>query len=332
MNKVTGIKSVDFKIKASGHGVINWNGSTSVVAKDGKVVNNHSMPKLRGYSPLSGKVKEENGYLYRKDALDFDLSKTPMYAGQNTIRHHLFRDQNYDLHLAKNGNMEKILASVTGLLRGYVVTDSQFKRTSPLLLEDFVDQLHNGNFEQFSTQKHLVPDGADVGPDTSYTRTSDSVYSKITFGDTEYLSFGSISIEELQFISLDRKFDSCAMYIKEGQGDSIAALITDFLVSLSDDATLKPVATFNANYCRKGTIFDNPEVGILLNDDAIHVLVLEMARRLTSLYIKQAKGYLIVDEVTLDYNDSDKPMRIKKGAFDICSEKNGSYATYYEVR
>ena len=165
-----------------------------------------------------------------------------------------------------------------------------------------------------------------------YKRGSDTLFSKTTFGDTEYLAYGSISIEELQFISLDQKYDRCAMAIKTGQGEELAKKITDFLAQLNEDSALTPVATFGENYCRVGTIFNQGEVGILLNDDAIHVLVKEMLRRLQSLFIKQSKGYLYVDEIEVDFNASDKPMRIKKGGFDIASEKDGSFATYFEVR
>lgn len=45
-------------------------------------------------------------------------------------------------------------------------------------------------------------------------RDETSFFSKTTFGDTKYTSYGSISIEQLQFISLDNKFDRCAMVKK----------------------------------------------------------------------------------------------------------------------
>ncbi len=80
MEKVTGIKSVDFKIKALGHGVVNWNGPTSLSGNDGKTVDNHTLPKLRGYTNLNGKVKEENGYKYKKEPTDIDFKKTPLYT------------------------------------------------------------------------------------------------------------------------------------------------------------------------------------------------------------------------------------------------------------
>lgn len=147
MNKITGIRSVDFKITALGYGVVNWNGPTTLMGDDGKTVDNHTLPKLRGYSNLSGKVKEETGYKYKKQAEDINFKETPLYISQNCIRHHLFRDQAYDLHYAKDKNLLDVLTSMTGLIRGYVVPSSQCKRTSPLLLEDFVDQIGNGNFE-----------------------------------------------------------------------------------------------------------------------------------------------------------------------------------------
>lgn len=149
MQKVTGIKSVDFKVVAFGHGVVNWNGPTTLMGDGGKTVDNHTLPKLRGYTNLSGKVKDETGYKYKKEATDIDFKKTPLYISQNCIRHHLFRDQAFDLHNAGERNLQQVLTSVTGLIRGYVVPSSQCKRTSPLLMEDFVDQLSNGNFEQF---------------------------------------------------------------------------------------------------------------------------------------------------------------------------------------
>ncbi|HFG2245730.1 TPA: type I-Fv CRISPR-associated protein Cas7fv, partial [Vibrio cholerae] len=275
MQKVTGIKSVDFKIKALGHGVVNWNGPTTLTGDDGKTVDNHTLPKLRGYTNLTGKVKDETGYKYKKQATDINFKETPLYISQNCIRHHLFREQAFDLHFASDKNLKNVLASITGLIRGYVVPASQCKRTSPLLLEDFVDQLGNGNFEQYGQA------GA---------RDSTSFFSKTTFGDTEYISYGSISIEQLQFISLDKKFDRAAMVIKEGEGEVIAAELQSYIKSLNP--SLNPQAIFHKNYVRRGTIFEEGECGILLNDDAVKSLVDETLDRLANLSIRQAKGYM----------------------------------------
>ena len=163
-------------------------------------------------------MKDDTGYKYKKEATDIDFKKNPLYISQNCIRHHLFREQAFDLHNAGERNLQQVLTSVTGLIRGYVVPSSQCKRTSPLLIEDFVDQLGNGNFEQFGQA------GA---------RDSSSFFSKTTFGDTKYHSYGSIGIEQLQFISLDNKFDRAAMIINEGQGEQIAEAVQNFIKTFS---------------------------------------------------------------------------------------------------
>ena len=315
MASITGIRSVDFRIKALGHGVVNWNGPTTLTGDGGTTVDNHTMPKLRGYTNLSGHIKEDTGYKYKKEPTDLDFKKNPLYVSQNCIRHHLFREHAYDLHFANEKNLSQVLASFTGLVRGYVVPASQCKRTSALLVEDFVDQLGNGNFEQFGQAGE---------------RDSSSFFSKTTFGDTEYLSYGSISIEQLQFISLDRKFDRAAMVIDDEQGAEVSEQVTQYLKSLSGD--LNPEVTFHENYVRNGAIFDEGEVGLLLNQDAIQAVVDYTIERLSELTIRQARSYLYVDDLLVDYNDSPKMMRIKRDVSQISEESQSEYAIYFSAK
>ena len=326
MAKVTGVKSVDFKITAYGYGVVNWNGPTSLTGDGGTTVDNHSLPKLRGFSNLSGKVKEETGYKYRKEASDINFDETPLYISQNCIRHHLFRDQAYDLHYAKDKNLIDVVASITGLIRGYVVPSSQCKRTSPLLITDFIDQLGNGNFEQMGRSGSKEKGVDDKGKEVA----SNSFYSKTTFGDTEYIAYGSISIEQLQFISIDKKFDRASIIIKEGEGEKVAEAVQAFIKSL--DPTKEPKAIFHKNYVRKGTIFNEGEVGILLDDTAIEILVNETLVMLQELVIKQAKGYMCVDTLEVDYNDSNKMMRIKRHPDQANPTPQNNYAVYFEAQ
>lgn len=327
MNKITGIRSVDFKITALGYGVVNWNGPTTLQS-DGRIIDNHSMPKLRGYTNLTGK-ESEKGYKLKKDPSEINFKETPLYISQNCIRHHLFRDQAYDLHYAKDKNLLDVLTSMTGLMRGYVVPSSQCKRTSPLLLEDFVDQIGNGNFEQMgrsgSKEKELNKKGEEA---------SNSFFSKTTFGETEYLAYGSISIEQLQFISLDKKFDRAAMVIKADEGEKTAEAVQAFIKSL--DPSREPKADFQPNYVRGGTIFEEGETGILLDNTAIDILVKETLRMVDELNIRQAKGYakgyMYVDSVLVDYNDSHKMMRIKRSEGDISETPKSPYALYFYAK
>ena len=159
---------------------------------------------------------------------------------------------------------------------------------------------------------------------------SNSFYSKTTFGDTEYEAYGSISIEQLQFISLDKKFDRASMLIKEGEGEKIAETVQNFIKSL--DPTKEPKAIFHKNYVRKGTIFNEGEVGILLDNTAIDILVNETLNMLQELVIKQAKGYMCVDTLEVDYNDSHKMMRIKRHPDQANPEPQADYAIYFEAQ
>lgn len=331
MGKITGIKSVDFKVVARGYGVVNWNGPTVLVGEDGMEIKNHSLPKLRGFSNLSGKIKEETGYKYKKQATDINFGETPLYISQNCIRHHLFRDHAFDLHFANNNNLIEVIASITGLVRGYVIPKGdQCKRTSALLLEDFVDVLKNGNFEQFSCassiEKITTPEG-----NIDYKRGENSIFSKTTFGETEYHACGSISIEQLQFISLEKKYDRAAMVIKEDEGEKVAKTIEAFIKSL--DPSRNPKAIYHKNYVRKGTIFKEGEMGVLLDNEAIDILVKETLRMISELSIKQAKGYMFVDEIQVDYNDSHKMMRIKRPQEldNLQHQPKSQYAVYFEA-
>ena len=328
MKKVVGIKSVDFKIMADGYGVVNWNGSFPLKGKDGKEVSNHTLPKMRGYSHFSGEIKEENGYKYKKEPSDIDFKKTPMYISQNCARHHLFKENAFDTHFMNNKNLDEMLCSVAGLIRGYVLSESQCKRTSPLLIQDFVEQLGNGNFEQMgragTKEKKLNKKGEEA---------SNSIFSKTTFGDTEYESYGSISIEQLQFISLDNQFDRAAIKInreKEGEGQKIADKIEALLKGLAPNKS--PKAIYQKNYVRLGCIYKIGECGILLNNDAISILVEYTLDLIRDLVIRQGKGYAIVTSVLVDYNNTNQMMRIKRKTMkaNINETPTENYAIYYE--
>jgi len=330
MNKVTGIRSVDFKITALGHGVVNWNGSpnlTIMVDQKYKNINNHSMPKLRGYSNI--KEFDDNGaakFYHHPESIDF--SKSKLYISQNCIRHHLFREASYNLQSKQlESETLKLLCSITGLIRGYVIPKNENKRTSPLLLTDFVDELGNGNFEQMgrsgSKEKEATKSGADK---------SNSLFSKTTFGDTKYVAYGSISVELIQFIPLCADFGRQAMIIdNDKEGEEVAKKLEMYIKSLTKTENESDIkAVYHKNHVRVGSIFNEGEQGILLNNTAVKVLINKSIEMLLNLSIRQGKGYMYVDDILLDYNDSNKMMRIKQSEGDISEELIGNYAVYYE--
>ncbi|MCK5666472.1 MAG: hypothetical protein KAI17_23435, partial [Thiotrichaceae bacterium] len=119
------------------------------------------------------------------------------------------------------------------------------------------------------------------------------------------------------------------MVIKEGQGEETAAAVQTYIQSLNP--SLKPEAIFHPNYVRRGTIFEEGEVGILLNDDAIQILVEQTLQMTRELSIRQAKSYMYVDELDVDYNDSTKMMRIKHNGA-VAEQPESAYATYFYAK
>ncbi len=336
MNKITGIKSVDFKILAFGHGVVNWNGPTelqTLIKGKWTKVTTHTLPKLRGYSNKETK-KTEKGEFFEglKEANEVDFNKTPMYISQNCIRYHLFKDDviNWQ-HPQIEKNVDKILCSMTGLLRGYVIPKNENKRTSPLLLTDFLEIGKKGNFEQFSRAGNKEKQQTKSGVDKS-----NSLFSKTTFGDTEYVAYGSINIEQLQFIALSNDYGQEAIQITtDKEGIELAQKIEQYIQKL-DFATGDIQAVYHKNYIRKGTVFADGQKGILLNEYAIDALVKQIIFMIENLAIKQAKGYMYVENVEIDYNNFTHPrdmFRIRnRSNNDIVTKKNEPYAIYYEQK
>ena len=69
-----------------------------------------------------------------------------------------------------------------------------------------------------------------------------------------------------------------------------------------------------------------------MDDDAIVILIEETLRMLNELSIRQAKSYMYVDEMTVDYNDSTQMMRIKKDESLISTEPKNNYAHYFYAK
>ena len=318
MSKIKGMKTVDLKIEAVGHGCVNWNGKTTVQGDDGMEIKNHMIPKLRGFSNKTGRVKEDSLYEYKIKANDIDLEKTPMYISQNSIRHHLFREE-FPYHLGKTDDefAKTFLKNPAGLLKGYAITASTpIMKKSPLLIEDFVDELAKANLEVMTT---------------SGSRETDTggLFSKTTVGDTKYTGYGSINVEDLQFIALDGIFGRNAVGVSFTEDDAheLVKDMIEMLNEIKENPKQNPEVSYNSCWVRKGSCVPVGEAGVLLNSDAVLILVDYMIEKIENLYIQQAKGWMRVESVLVDYNDG-KPMRIKED-ISVINEDVIDVANYY---
>lgn len=308
-----GIKSVDFKIEASGEGIVNWNGTAGGLRrkddKDGTYsdVGNHLLPKMRGIDPLR-----------LKHLSDQSLENARIFVSQNCVRSYIFKDEGYNLSSVTVDNVEDVLASFLGLMRGYLIPSASVKRKSPLLLEDFISTTTGVRNENFVNAKEKMP----------YSKTM-----HVT-DELKYVSYGSIVIEDLQFIPVVSDFDRNAYKPSASveEATNLANKITAYLKLLATGTNLNPEAVFENNYVRVGGITNDGEAGILLNDDAIDLLVSETLKRFKEVFVFQAKGNLKVDNIIVDYNDG-LPMRVKnpEKLSQLNTEKDDlKYRVYFE--
>lgn len=306
--KIKGIKSVDFKVVAEGEGVVNWNGSFKLFnSTAGKTVENHSLPKLRGVDPM--RLKSLNSE---------ELEKARLFVSQNCVRNAIFKNETNNLQAVNEDNVERVLCSILGLVRGYVIADKvtklSLKRKSALLLEDFVDNDTVLRYEQFSN---------------SGDRNETSIFSKTTVDSTKYEAYGSISVEDLQFIVLEDTFSrsSYAEVISLEEGKKVEESMNKFLSTLALNTDKNPKAVFHYNYVRVGGITNKGEAGLLLNNDAIELIIKEVLDRIANLFVRQSKGYFAVTELIVDYNDG-QAMRIKRDASNANNDVK-EFAVYY---
>lgn len=309
INNKNKIKSIDFKIEAKGSGIVNWNGSFNLYSETAKsYVNNHQLPKMRNVDPM--RLKSLN---------DKELEKAKLIVSQNCFRHEIFKNETMNLQNVNANNVLDVLTSILGLVRGYVIADEEIKlslkRKSCLLLEDLVDNQTVLKYEQFSN---------------SGERNSTSIYSKTNADETFYIGYGSIVVEDLQFIVLEDSFGRSAYknIITEEDGKYVEEKLNEYLKTLDFDGNKNPQATFAKNYIRIGSIMKTGEAGILLNDDAIDLIIKEILNRIENVFLKQSKGYLAVTKLLIDYNNG-TPMRIKNREDIIQQYKNENYAIYY---
>lgn len=308
MKKINGIKSVDFVIKAQGFGVVNWNGSASLYSHQaGKYVDNHLLPKMRNVDIL--RIKNLN-----------DIpEEARLYISQNCIRHEIFKDFTHGLKEVSLANVDDVLPSLIGLVSGYLIAQgsTSLHRKSPLLMTDFLsDENTKLNYEQFSKS----------GP-----RNATSIFSKHTTGEVNYSGYGSINIEDLQFIALEDSLgrSSYREIITEQEGLDIAEKITDYLKSLDFEGIYSPKASFANNYVKIKMIRKIGEAGVLLNNDAILLVVKEIISLISNLYISRSRAFAQVVDMQVDYN-SGQPMRIKLNSEDVSATPEEPFAIYYE--
>ncbi len=320
---ISGIKSVDFIISAIGEGVVNHNGSFSVYnPAAGKSVSNHMFPKLRGLDPMQRIAKGEDGKTQSFSLADPEIANAKLIVSAECVRSQLFKDVSFGLRQVTVENVAEVLASLHGLVRGYLITAGgrNFARKSCLYVTDFECAKPDLAFNQGTNSKAR-----------GTAQEDNSIYSYFKTGkDLAYTGKATLSVEDLQFIPLENSLGRSAFdhQVTVETGNAVAAKITQFLGDIAPSG-LTPKARFVKKAVRIGAVSKVGDAGIVLNDDAIRVVVLQIRELIETLCIRQGKGYLQVTSVVVDFNNGNRVFR-SETAPDIADAQGvGPFAVYY---
>jgi hypothetical protein len=266
-------------------------------------------------------AKGDDGRTQAFSLNDPDIAKAKLIVSAECLRNQLFKDVSFGLRQVTVDNVAEVLASLHGLVRGYLITKTgPFARKSCLYVTDFECAQPELSFNQGTNSK--VRGTADENT---------SIYSYFKTGkDLHYTGKASLSIEDLQFIPMENSLGRSAYdhQVTLETGQAVAAKITQFLGDLAP-VGLVPQARFVKKAVRLGAVSKVGDAGILLNDDAIRVVVEQVRELIDTLCIRQGKGYLQVTDVRVDYNNGGRVFRSESDPVVADAQGVGPFALYY---
>ncbi|PSV30341.1 hypothetical protein C9J44_20860 [Photobacterium sp. GB-27] len=298
------INYIEFSLQASGFGCVNTNGNIN---------------------PYTGKQGGDDGF---KNRIFAKQRNGKMYISSNCIRGYFFEPDakgmmlsnqgGYNNNKGDNGELvisskdmpmisQKIASSYLGLIRGYMLTEKggdAIKRNSPLMVTDWVNENGEPNKNEVMVN-HLALD-------EDGKKESNSLFYQDTWGDTLYHGMAVLSLEQMQFIEMDNRLGHQAVRFNQNPkkakvNDDIETFKTQLIYTLKAigsrcgmaEETYDEINVTYGRFLKKDMLFAYPEEGILLNNAALHALVLETKRRFDTFSIIKSKGFVRTDKATV---------------------------------
>jgi len=299
------VKFVELDISASGFGCVNTNGNinpkTGVEGSDDGY-KNKIFPKSRG-GQLYISNNSIRGYYFANEARGVMLAGK---AGFNNNKGKLGELVIGEAEFPKVSQM--FASSYLGLMRGYMLTQKggeSIKRKSPLMVTDWVNEneLEPNKNEVMVNHLALTDDGK---------KDKNSLFYAETWGDTNYKSRSIISIENLQFISLDSRLGQKEVDFginpkKKDVTEDINAFIETLIdnikaIAIKRNMTTEGISATYGKFTKNDVLFQYIEEGILLSNQAIHTLVTETIDRFKEFQIVKSSGFVKVDNVKTSYS------------------------------
>jgi len=299
------VKFVELNIRASGFGCVNTNGNvnpkTGVEGSDDGY-KNKIFPKSRG-GQLYISNNSIRGYYFANEA------RGVMLAGKAGFNNNKGESGELVIGKADFPKVSQTFAgSYLGLLRGYMLTQKggeSIKRKSPLMVTDWVNhnKLEPNKNEVMVNHLALTDDGK---------KDKNSLFYAETWGDTDYKSRAIISVENLQFISMDSRLGQKEVdFGFNPKKNDVTEDINGFIESLTENIrtiatkrnmTTEGISATYGTYTKKDVLFQFIEEGILLSNQAIHTLVTETIERFKEFQIVKSSGFVKVDNVAVTHS------------------------------
>lgn len=278
MKKGKLVKSIEFRMKIKGNGVVNFDGNDQKwMYKDSE--------KFRHLYDINSNVKYAKKHFFRNS--DGKLEDYKIVISSDCLRNAIFKNE----MIAQTPNIISVpnllysfIGSPVGVVRGYLFAEKSLtlKRASAFNILDAVDTGKSMSSLPVNTRSGQKNTDKDI-KDTS-------LFSVENVGDTIYTTRGRIDLEQLQFISNDLVFDRLAF--DSDRFDLFANSIKNYLGEFKNKL---------GYYLKKGDINNIPEFGLLFNDAQVKYFVKYLLERLMSLDITRKNAYAHVEELEIKF-------------------------------
>lgn len=297
------IKYINIAIEAEGMGCVNTNGSINPETGESglymsdikKIIDNFIYPKAR-----NGQMYISNNCIrsaiWKNEIEGIMLGANTGFKGANS---------NGSLKTSNKSaiDMSQLFASTwAGLLRGYMLTTKSsdtVKRSSPLYVSDFINTTKEVNEMEVGVNQYDREDGKKGSTSLFYTKT---------WGKTKYEGQMCIDIDALRYISLDNRLDSPSLVFNyDPKNPDPSADIEAFqnrlvmmLHGLADKfnmSGIKDKVTAKHGLYEMSNLFVSKCEGIVLSDEAVHLLVLETLDHIRKLHIVKSRAFMRVTDM-----------------------------------
>lgn len=292
------IKIINFKLELTGRGVVNFDGD-----EQRNFLNEHCGTKyFNDNYKLAKKVftKKETSklsYVDKNGKEYFDDTDYKLKISSTSLRNAIFVNdanvQNPKICIA-SPILAYFVSSIQGLLRGYTAMEyGDFAITKKGALNCPCAIQKNNAVSYVELHSNSSPKENIEG------KSSTSLYYTENVGDIEYETKGSISLNDIQFLSCDPFFGRIMFNPQWLEGENP---LIDKMFKQHYGATPYKKGYFSSS---TATLTNHlGEQGLLFNDDFVIFLIKEQVKRLLNVNIVRAEGYAATTSLKLKFNEN----------------------------